>query len=255
MERMTFDLVLLMRYPDERRELTRALWAAFHEVEAFFNHDEERAVFRRYYLSEHPPDARMQKTLLESARNGSPGGEAVSLELVYRRTPPSLWQDSGGRYSGTYDALKIARSVREVLGEQRGDTQQIVIDQELSPPPNWRYIIWSNWVVSTVPTDPDYWRMGDPSPVATIKHRVRTACLCSLGSKFGLRRCGNERCFLYRNVDSFQRLDQMVELGREHKGFAGLVRKGFEPRVDDPGAVQRVIAKPQPDEGWWYYER
>lgn len=267
MKQTVIDQVLLLLNRSVSEELGRVLWAATKEVEAFYNRDQQRAVFRRTYLSDVVPDdllgrhgrflgfkglSKMWDSLLEKFGVDDSGKkEATSKEQFVKKTPEDSWHKAKGRFYRTYDAIKIAAMVRELLGEERqGDTPVIVTDQELTPPPEWRYIIWDGdatggVVVSTVPTDPEYWRISDPNRVALIKHRVRTSCLQIIGRLIGLDFCDNERCFLFHQVDSVLRLDHMVELGSEHK-IEELVGRGYKVRVNDPSIVQSIEENPEP---------
>ena len=119
----------------------------------------------------------------------------------------------------------------------------LVTDQELTPPKGWRYIIWdeiqSGTAISIAPTDPVYWRYSDENRVAIIKHRIRTAGLSVAGTFLGLKRCEEENCFLYDDVDSVTRLDEMVYLSGHH-GLQELANRGFVTRPDDPNRVQNI---------------
>jgi hypothetical protein len=258
------NLVLLLRDAKLSRDLGRALWAAFREVEVFFNHGEDRAQFKRFYLAQSVPD---------NLARGAEGG--LSLEAVWRfierlsggRQEPkqiahggtiirqamdSEWKSAEGQYTRTYDARKIFDSVRRVLGDDgHVGIPVTVTDQELTPPPNWRYILWSHSVISMAPTDPRYWHMSEAHRVGIVKHRVRTACLSVVGALLGLERCDNPSCFLYRHVDSVMNLDEMIHLGREHD-LEQLKGRGFDMLTDNPGAVQEITAHPRRYEEIWY---
>lgn len=256
------DQVLLFLNPGVSEELGRALWAAMEEVEAFYNFDDQRVVFRRIYLSEHVPDGLklgyggfsglklwLNKLL---GWDNSDKNASASKEEIFQSTLEDKWQEARGKYSRTYDARKIVATVRKILAdEELGNVTIIVTDQELTPPPDWRYVIWAGdtdggIVISTVPTDPKYWRMSDPHPASIIKHRVRTSCLQIVGRMLGLDVCENERCFLFQPVDSVLRLDHMVELGSEHK-IEALANRGYKIRVNDPGVVQSIEKNPEPE--------
>lgn len=231
--------VLLLREPEVHWEMGESLLAAFKEVEAFYNYDTQRAVFERVDLSE--PRARTMEST-GGVQGTSPSG-AWDTE--------DLWGRATGKYSRMFDQRKLCDLVREQLTAQgKHGPQVIVTDWEITPPPNWRYIIWDGCpeggVVSVAPTDPHYWRRDDPHRIARIKHRVRTACLCLVGQFLGLGRCRNERCFLYANVDSVVRLDTMVYLGTEHK-LPELARRGFPILTDNPKRVQSIEYDPQAD--------
>jgi hypothetical protein len=107
-------------------------------------------------------------------------------------------------------------------------------------------------VVSTQPIDPEYWRSSDNNRLATIKHRVRTACLSAVGEMLDLKRCDNPRCVLYEDVDSVVRLDAMVQLGSEHD-IPALTGKGFDVVAPHLSRPQSLKENPAPaDEGLFY---
>ena len=262
-EPISINLVLLLLERGASEELGPALWAAFKEVEAFYNLDMKRAKFRLFNISKPVPKTRDRSIVsrvwdfvIPDARLGNKRKEKqeISKERGSWKTPtPEQLQGVKGKFSRTVNAEKILRLVGELLPDQHADAQVTVIDQELTPPPDWRYVIWDRRVISTVPTDPQYWGMKDPDRIAIIKHRVRTACLSNVGSLIGLGRCANESCFLYRNVDSVMCLDGLVKLGPEHAGVAALEGRGFEILSSDPGAMQPIVVDPMPKRG--FYER
>lgn len=220
-----------------------SLWAAFKEMEAFYNYDRQRAVFRRFFLSESLP-----RTIRSEVAHGQ------QPTVVF---PEASWQQARGKYTRTYDQLRLGELSRELLEAQKNDYILIVTDQEISPPEEWRYIIWESWdnggVVSLAPLDPEYWQIEDPNRVSTVKHRVRAACLAVVGRFLGLEACDNEKCFLYNPVDSVSRLDLMVSLGSEHK-IPALENRGFLARARDPNKVQRIRPDPRPPFAWWENE-
>lgn len=157
--------------------------------------------------------------------------------------------------ASTVSSHNIEKIVGNLFPDKNLGSRITVTDQELTPPTNWRYIIWKETpkiIISTVPIDPLYWGMNDIHRLAVIKHRLRTACLCNVGTLIGLQRCNNESCFLYRNVDSVTRLDGMVKLGPEH-GINSLEGKGFDVFNDTPSETQQVVMNPPPKR--WFYER
>src|SRR4029453_2495881 len=114
----------------------------------------------------------------------------------------------------------------------------VVTDIELTPPPEGRYIIWDQFplgaVASVAPLDPEYWREpydSEQQRVVIAKRRVRAACVSIVGALIGLHRCQNESCFLYANVGSVVRLDEMELIGPEH-GVAELTNRGFSASED-----------------------
>jgi hypothetical protein len=238
----TINLVLFM--PDKASvELGPALWAAFKEVEKFYNTGKKRVDFRFHdiggtirEINDRSITLYLRNLLFRGARSHS--NEEKKQDLSKR---------AKGKFFGTVDAWKVSRLVDELL-KRESEAKVIVIDEELTPPRDWRYIIWLNRVISTVPIDPRHWGVNDPFRIAIIKHRVRTACLSIVGNLIGLGRCGNENCFLYRNVDSVMRLDEMVKLGPEHR-IGELEERGFNVLSDDPRAIQPVVLNPMPRGG------
>jgi hypothetical protein len=180
--------------------------------------------------------------------------EEVSSEVMTRiLQSDSKWATTAGPYVRSFDAGKIAQLAWELTRSGPSDVwsrdvkmQVVVTDLVLVPPQGWRYIIWSRDVISIAPTDPKFWNMKESNRKSIIKHRVRTACLSAVGQLMGLQRCDNERCFLYKNVDSVTRLDDMVVLGPEHN-IGALSQKGFEIFTIIPGEVQDIKDNPMSD--------
>ncbi len=262
-EPILVEQVLLLQDASVSEELGAALWAAFKEVESFYNLDRKRARFRRTYMSEVVPhDLKKEPVrflgverlvdLFRGAPAQSVEPEEPPIEQFVGKASKELWESAEGKFSRTYSAWKIASSVEQLPEMAQGGVRVIITDQELIPPRDLHYVIWDRGVISIVPTDPRYWQMEDPNRIAIIKHRVRTACLSVVGRYVGLRRCHNEHCFLFNQVDSVLRLDAMVELGPEH-GIEALAGRGFDVRSSRPSAVQPVVESPTPDEGWWFY--
>jgi hypothetical protein len=235
---ISISQVLLFRNSETSHELGRALWAALVEIEAFYNLDEPRATFSRTYLSDSAPEALAGEIPpFWKARSSTEG-------------PDSLWRHAKGQYARTFDYRKIVEGVSLALeGAGRSAPYLILTDQELTPPPDWRYIIFDGdergVVVSTAPADPNYWRDRNPSRISMIKHRVRTAGLTAVGGYLGLQRCDNSSCFLYSPIESVSCLDAMVQLCPAH-GLPDLVGRGFRVIVNEPDAPQPIESGPTP---------
>jgi hypothetical protein len=210
-------------------ELGACLWAAFEEVQTFYNRALP-AEYRRLYAA----PAVAKHVVQEDA------------DRIVRIDDKFPWESAAGGFAGTYKAEKVVQLVREMFALEAESYVVIVIDKELTPPQGWRYIIWDGddktWaVISIAPIDPHYWRQETKGRIATIKHRVRTACLDSVGVALGLEECDNLGCFLLKDVDSVENLDAMVCLGPEHKQ-PELTNCGFWPTPANPDKVQRVSA-------------
>jgi len=233
-EPVTILQILLLKDEVNSRDLDRAMWAAFQEVEAFYNRDQQRARFQRFYMSKASPGS-----WLDSVLGRWRGSNWSSIT-------DDFWKKATGRYSNTCDQLRLADLVNMQLSSaESGNLRLIVTDQEITPPKGWSYIIWdevpNGAMVSIAPTDPRYWREDEEDRVNVIKHRVRTALLCATGELLGFERCENEQCFLFSDVDSVVRLDEMVQLGDEHQVTA-LAGHGYRPLVSDPTKVQDIVA-------------
>jgi hypothetical protein len=173
------------------------------------------------------------------------------------------WDNVSGKYRRTVDHERVAELVRSELRAavtDSGDDRLLIItDQELTPPKDWSYIIWDGTsdasVISLLPLDPQYWmasRFADREIGATIKRRLRAACICSVGEWLGMFRCEDPECFLFRDIDNVDRLDSMLRLGSEH------LRElpGIENRVGmyftDSGEPEKVESLVQERTGGQY---
>jgi len=249
--------VLLLVDGETSLEVGPALWAMLLEIERFYNMDRPRISFQRFYISPQVPKVNLLDTARRNLDRLLRGGKAVDdalmqLSPAQRVEKAVSSKDSTGRFRRTCDQRKLGQVVRDLIGiGPDAGLLFIVTDREITPPPEWRYIIWDDFeggaVVSMVPTDPKYWRHPDPGRIATIKHRVRTAALSITGQFLGLERCENPGCFLYADVGSVTNLDLMTHLGDEHE-LPKLAGRGFQPAGADPAVVQSVV-ETRPMEG------
>jgi predicted Zn-dependent protease len=245
---LSLSLFTMIADDGNYRELSKPLRAAIDEVKSFYNHGNERVIVSKGEIV----GGRNLKNELEKIKLGLPTSHDSSATAL------NQLRNARGRYFRTYDQRKLANLHREVLGnEVRGkDTLYVTVtDLEITPPKEWRYILWDYWptndaVISLAAMDPNYWRIEDQNRVATIKHRARTACLCVIGLFLGLTGCQNESCFMYSEVESVVRLDQMRYLGEEHNEFKNLVKRGFSVQPNDLEKVQRIIREPRPVYDW-----
>jgi hypothetical protein len=223
--------VLLLTEPESLERTAPALWAMLEEVVSVFNAGEEVVHPVRRCVTPLPVDA-LEGVTTEEERL------VLGSHIV-----PLL--ETPGRYAGTLDPGPLADRVRAMLSEHGHEAEmlQVVTDQEITPPPDWRYILWDgddDWgVVSTAAMDPEYWGLLDGDPTALIKRRARAAAISQVGSKLGLARCENARCFLLGNVGSVLQLDRMRLIGDEHPDFPGAGRVGFASEHDE-------LATPEP---------
>jgi hypothetical protein len=167
------------------------------------------------FFDRYIPD--MRRMFADSDASGPRPDEQVSLEI----SPVEVT----GRNLKTYDQKKIARVLRERLPQVKSSDCMIVMtDQSITPPKEWRYILWSafkdagawNAVISMAPMDPRYWRDSNSERVKTLTSRAQAANLAVTGSLLGLERCENSECFLFSDVNSVLVLDDMRGIGPEH---------------------------------------
>ena len=261
-------LVLLFQDKSFTRDLGPALWASLREVQNFYHLGWADRTFRAIFLAAEVSDAIRAETPLD--------WEEVQSILAGQ----DFWAAARGRRSRTYSQDILAKSTRELLirlatpdsGSARSPFLKwlrpgramkasrieklpmvLVTDREITPPINWRYIIWDDVpegsVVSVAPTDPNYWHEKDEARAATVKHRIRTACIQIVGEILGLDTCSNPTCFLYDNVPSVTTLDEMIALGPEHD-VESLALRGFEARPDRPEEIQPVVLNPVREGGF-----
>jgi hypothetical protein len=229
-EPVSIKQVLLLKDESLAKELDRALWATFQEAEAFFNFDRHRAEFSRFYVSDKAPGSLLDPFF------------GRWRDLKFLEIHDDFWTKVTGKFSRTYDQKKLAELVASLIPGQTGN-QLIVTDQEITPPKGWNYIlsdtVREGSVVSIAPADPRYWRERENGRIAMIKQRLRALVLGNIGEFLGLQPCDNEHCFLFSDVDSVLRLDEMVLLGDEH-GWTQLAGRGFLPNAD-PFKVQSIV--------------
>jgi predicted Zn-dependent protease len=230
--------ILLFTDGTHSRELGPVLWAALQESSTFFATVPEAPSFSQHFVAKELP----------------PGFGAADLgrERVKGFLSPEHRRRSRGRYKGTVEVDRLTSAVDELL-EPPPEIMMIVVDEELTPPEGYRYIIWddakdrSATVVSLAPLDPLYWGLGSTDRLPVIKQRARSAVLCALGEWLWLDRCNNPSCFMFEAVDSVDSLDRMTLLGKEH-GIPRLSNMGFDPYPPDPKVVQPIIHRRLPPE-------
>jgi hypothetical protein len=215
---ITIDHVIALGSEENAKDLGAMLWTVLGEVSAFYNFDEQRAWFTRTWIGK---------------RSLAPQ-HAAKNEIIDEKLDEDWWKPLR-KQRRFVDQRTLASRLHSMAPDRTG-RQIIVTDQTITPPPEWRYIIWEgltagNAVVSIATLDPKYWGDRDPHRVNTIKHRSRAALMSITGTSLGFRRCENSRCFLYANVDSVTALDPMVAIGVEH-AVPGLINRGFRQRAE-----------------------
>ncbi len=237
-----------------------ALWATFHEVERFYAAAGAEVKYQRFYIAPSAPNPSLFESISQTLGRWIPGRMVQSaLELpkdsqVRSSLAPSAELADNRRR--TYDQDKLTAIIRKLVDpKESGDHLMIVTDRAITPPKEWRYIIWetnentNSSVISVAPLDPEYWRDKDPQRILTIKNRTRNAALSVTGEQVGLDRCENPACFLFGDVDSVTVLDEMRELGEEHE-ISQLTGHGFEEVAKDPTLVQSITSQSLSKRGW-----
>jgi hypothetical protein len=229
--------ILLLAEPDRFPErLTPTILAVFEEVRRFYESDDwldvplrggQTASVRPEWTAEQVADKAL-----------SPDGVVVDRDLVARIADESRSSPT------THDQSMIGELLLRSL--QPPGTAVIVTDLAITPPPDWRYVIWDVVpgcaVVSLATLDPFYWAMSvdEEERTRVIKRRARAACLSIVGTLLGLSRCENERCYLFAGVDSALRLDEMVYLGPEHR-VETLGSRSYPHVASDPVLAETIV--------------
>jgi predicted Zn-dependent protease len=233
--------VLLLRGEANQASISRSLWSVFREVGHLYNHAEPIVELERRIVADELPPSLADKV--------GPG----ELVRMPQDRVDELFDDAAGTFERTIEPRRLGRLVYEAI-EPECDLMLLVVDQELAPPSDLRYVLWRYEapvaVVSTAPMDPDYWGIADPEREKAIKRRARAACMNIVGRALGLRQCDNPQCFLFEDVDSVLRLDLMTALGAEHEEFTEKRSVGFARDVDDPEATQDVTVEDLGIRGW-----
>lgn len=162
-------------------------------------------------------------TVIDAEAVTSP--QAYSLQsLRAQLDADSWWLSVRGRFSRTLDFDKLSKQVRSATAGFIKATEPlvIVVNQELTPPPEWRYLLWDTKeltsVISANQMDPSYLSVGQENRFDVIERRLRAAMFCSVGESLGLSRCDNDACYMRRDVLSVTDLDAMNSYGAEHDG-------------------------------------
>lgn len=178
------------------------------ETARLYNFDMERAEFRQTFF-------------------GEPG--SANIDSPFETMEEGWSQRARGQYSRTLDQRWLAEYFRGRIAE--ADATILVTDQEITPPREWRYVIWDSplnriTVASIAPLDPEYWGSRPEDRLVVLKRRTRAMLIATTGAYLGLSECDNSRCFLFSDVDSVTTLDEMVAIGEEH-GLPNLADVGF----------------------------
>ncbi|MEJ7601580.1 MAG: hypothetical protein WKG01_26995 [Kofleriaceae bacterium] len=156
----------------------------------------------------------------------SAGTSPYSWQVLRSQVESDAWWVSvRGRLSRTLDVKQVGRRVREatVGVVTPSDSLLIVVNQELSPPPEWRYLLWDTSpttvtsVISACQMDPYYWSGDVADRFAVLQTRLRVAMFSSVGEHLGLSRCDNDACYMRRDVFSVIELDEMRGCCAEHE--------------------------------------
>jgi hypothetical protein len=251
--------VLLFREAEMSKLVGPVLWRVFEEIRTFFKAEEGEekpgigipSVNVKYWRSGsamewlEPSDSfmRLRPTLLRYyLASEVPIDVDMHTDDTLTKRLDELWHTVPEKF-GTYDHRILGQAVREIVDTD--GTILVVTDQEITPPKNWRYIIWDilpgGAVMSIASTDPVYWgdrEVTDSERLKSIKRRVRATCITITAVLLGISRCDNPRCYLKSDIDSVLQIDEMMYFGPEH-GVPELANRGFSGTAD-PGRVEEV---------------
>jgi hypothetical protein len=247
--------VLLLFDETNSRDYGVSLWAALHEVEAFYKQSHSSVAFKRFYLSSYVPQTTMLDKLANLGRamfSSDATRSALALlsqEYDNAGTNIAIPLDDSEKKRRNYDQKKLATQIRSLIPGTSEDYNFVIItDRPITPPPSWRYVIWDTVeikdfcapVISVAPLDPNYWRDKNPDRISTIKNRARAACMSVTGSLLNLERCENPACFMFEGVDSVTVLDDMKMVGAEHD-CSIIKNKGFTETPADPEMIHPPV--------------
>lgn len=248
---LVIDMVLTFHSNEASSALGRPLWAGLAEVARYFTpsspgrwlevplptRSREQAIvlprFRRWYVATAPPPFPLGEDEVDSQ----------FVQLPEERVTET-WEGSRLRRTQHDHAVlgpAISACISDIAEVALGSVI-VVVDREIVPPSDWRYVLWDSFpggtVISTAPMDPNYW--GAPVPERErkreMKQGMRAAALCIAGTRIGLSRCENPNCFMFGAVDSVSRLPEMRQLGPEHT-VMGLERGIFPVSESHPDRV------------------
>ncbi|MBZ5726653.1 MAG: hypothetical protein LAP87_16840 [Acidobacteriia bacterium] len=263
---LPISVALVFREPSQAQRLGRVLQAAIGEIETLYNLGQQRILLTRHLISDVPirgPGESDWLLVRFMKRTWSSfTGEATEPPGIMWNAVPlgdqklKFWEASQGKFVDTVNPEKLLEFVRSTAGVSDQQALLVVVDQRITPPEGFVYIIGKSYgprddqaIISTVPMDPEYWDIKEANPLALIKQRFRATCAAFIGERLGLKQCPEPACYMYRLAGDPEVLDGMVRLGAEHRELPELAEKGFSVPSGDPAAVQPVEVNPQP-KGW-----
>ena len=255
MPALTLTQVMFFREVRSMSELDPLVHAIFQELERFFaltGSFERLEQVRMFSKGQGDP---MAPSTVEVVRGMLTRmfSKTQNRAMTPVEASEQSWAEAKGRFRNTVDPDKLIAIVKHQLPQPASDGRGrvlIVTDQEITPPPQWRYKMWAvddqqqAAVVSLAPMDPRNWsseRADRDLPV--LKHRIRSGCIRKLAMWCGLKECDRENCYLFRHVESAESLDFFTALGDEHisqaRAFAPVIGLEFGPS-SDPAKVQEL---------------
>src|SRR5688500_8448424 len=124
-------IVLLFRDAQFAKTFGPSLWAAMKELELFWREAYPERAFRQHFLAPLVPRAVTRELKDENWKRVN---DAVQSE--------AFWLEARGRYKRCLDQEKLTRQVRGLL-DAPVNLMLLITDQEITPPPEWRYILAS----------------------------------------------------------------------------------------------------------------
>ncbi|MGE3145711.1 MAG: hypothetical protein AB7K35_09005 [Pseudorhodoplanes sp.] len=232
------------------RDYGLALWALLHEVEHFYRPLDPKRKFARFYICPTAPERTLFGQILHGLGSVMYGSRVTSALDVLRPAEVIATREQeqavGGPYGRVIEQARLTEVVRRMIGcSDLPVPLMIVTDRAITPPPEWRYVIWAatsslDSVLSVAPLDPNFWRERDPHRIQTVKNRARSAALSITGVHLAIARCDNPECVMFGNVDSVTTLDEMTTFGPEH-AIPALEGRGFSESAKDATAIEPVL--------------
>lgn len=259
------DIVLVFREPEQAQRLGGILQAALRELENLFNYQRTRIQVTRHLISETPirgaPESEFPLVrFVKKTWSAITGETSLPPEMKENWNAVALgeqkrgfWEASKGKFVDTVNPEKLLEFVRSTVRAADDRPMIVVVDQRITPPPGYVYIIGKTYgpkdnqaIISTVPLDPAYWNLSEPNLQAIIKQRFRASCASFIGKFLGTTACPEPACYMYLLAQDPEALDWMVRIGVEHTELEGAAGRGYSEPRGDATIVQEIEQLPQP---------
>ncbi len=259
----SISFVMALRRPAFITEFSTIIWSVYHEVRKF-------CFWRFFRTTERFPTVAELCFNMTFRRIIPPDSRDCLLGLDEEKSvaaPPEFWNKMLRPHLRTVRPSVMARMVRQILPvDRRSDRLVIIVDEKLTPPTGLLHAVWRLTtnvtgqdciVLSLLPLDPydgNHAIPGPGSPTAVrrrviTKHRLRAACLSTIGIDMGLKACGWNDCFMYKAPQSVWHLDRMTKLGTEHAPELAAESSGeaFFSESGDTSRIEEIVYANRPE--------